>query len=86
MRPAKTCISGPETHVYANLSFSQPFNFKNEIDENWLLIKIWREKLSMHKNAARKTCIRSEKDIYAFLMSYCTLFCLTKNFKLSVFF
>ena len=28
---------------------------------------------------------RSEKDIYACLMSYCTLFCLTKNFTLTVF-
>ena len=29
---------------------------------------------------------RSEKDIYAYLMSYCTLFCLTKNLKLTGFF
>ena len=29
---------------------------------------------------------RSEKDIYAYLMSYCTLFGITKNFKLTVFF
>ena len=28
---------------------------------------------------------RSEKDIYACLMSYCTFFCLTKNFKITGF-